>query len=237
MKKLSFILLLVFTSHYYSFSQVGIGTTNPDASAILHIESTDKGLLIPKLTTAQINAIVNPAAGLMLFNTTTNTFEYNSGTTVTPVWSKLNPDSSVYMGKFIITGTGAQTITGLPFEPSSIKFSTHANVETYNLNSDNGIGNNTNTFQNAFGTSLGYATNYGGSIEQQAIYIGGNGSSINDISRYASSTRAIGIRYSNQNGDSLGLTAAEVTNFNANGFTINVTDHTEDIVVIFEAHR
>ncbi|SFC81417.1 hypothetical protein [Algibacter pectinivorans] len=236
MKFIVFALILLF-SNFYSFSQVGIGTTTPNDSAILDIESTDKGLLIPRLTTTQRNNITTPAPGLMIFNTSTNTFEFNSGTPGTPAWSKLNPDSSVHIGKFIITGTGTQTVTGLPFEPSSIKFSAHANVETYNLNSDNGVGNNSNTFQNAFGTTTGYATNYNGSIEQQAIYVGGSGTSINDISRYASSSRAIGIRYSNQNGDSLGLTAAEVTSFNTNGFTINVTDHTEDIVVIFEAHR
>ena len=111
------------------------------------------------------------------------------------------------------------------------------NVESYNVNADNGIGNNNNTFQNTFGSMEGYATNYGGSIQQQAIFVGGSGSSINDISRYASSSRAIGIRYSNNNGNNLGLTAASTTSFNSNGFIINVTNHTEDIVVIYEAHR
>ncbi|WP_052823453.1 hypothetical protein [Neotamlana sedimentorum] len=236
MKFIVFALILLFCN-YYSFSQVGIGTTSPNNSAILDIASTDKGILIPRLTTTQKNSITLPATGLMVFNTTTNTLEFNSGTPASPIWSKLNPDSSVHIGKFIITGTGTQTITGLPFEPSSIKFSALPNVEAYNVNADNDIGNNNNTFQNVFGSMSGYATNYGGSILQQVIFVGGSGASINDISRYASNTRAIGIRYTNNNGNSLGLTAAEVTSFDSNGFTINVTDHTEDIVVIFEAHR
>jgi hypothetical protein len=223
-------------SVHYGYTQVGVGTTNPDASSILDVESTDKGMLIPRLTTAQRNAITTPANSLMIFNTTTNRFEYNSGTPGAPLWSYINPDSSVYMGKFIITATGNQTISGLPFSPSSIKFSAHANVESYNINADNGVGNNNNTFENAFGTMMGYATNYSG-ISQQVIYVGGSGSSINDISRYASSSQAIGIRYSNNNGNNLGLTAASVTSFNADGFTINVSNHTEDIVVIFEAYR
>ena len=223
-------------SVHYGYTQVGVGTTNPDASSILDVESTDKGMLIPRLTTAQRNAITTPANSLMIFNTTTNRFEYNSGTPGAPLWSYINPDSSVYMGKFIITATGNQTISGLPFSPSSIKFSAHANVESYNINADNGVGNNNNTFENAFGTMMGYATNYS-VISQQVIYVGGSGSSINDISRYASSSQAIGIRYSNNNGNSLGLTAASVTSFNADGFTINVSNHTEDIVVIFEAYR
>jgi len=235
MKKIAYSIMLLCS--FFSFSQVGIGTTSPDASSILHIESTDKGLLTPRLTTAQRNAITSPAIGLLLFNTTTNRFEYNSGNSVVPIWSSLTTGSSVYMGKFIITGTGNQTITGLPFQPTSIKFSAHANVESYDINADNGVGNNNNTFQNAFGTMSGFATNYGGTTVQQAIYIGGNGNSINDISRYASSSRAIAIRYSNQNGNNLGLTAASIISFNPNGFTINVSNHTEDIVVIYEAHR
>lgn len=236
MKKLIFILVLLLSS-YLGFSQVGVGTTTPDVSSVLHIESTDKGILTPRLTTVQRNGIATPANGLLIFNTTTNRFEYNSGTPVAPVWDPLNSGSSVYMGKFIISGTGSQTITGLPFQPTAIKFSAHANVESYDINADNGVGNNNNTFQNAYGTMMGFASNYGGSIQQQTIYIGGNGNSINDISRYASSSRAIGIRYSNQNGDNLGLTAASVTSFDANDFTINVTNHTEDIVVIYEAHK
>lgn len=237
MKKTLSILFMVFVYSNFSFAQVGIGTTSPDASSVLHIESTDKGLLIPKLSTTQINAITNPANGLIVFNTTTNRIEYNSGTTTASIWTPLNTNSSVYMGAFIISGIGNQTISGLPFMPSSIKFSAHANVERYNINADNGVGNNNNTFQNAYGTMMGFATNYNGGIQQQVIYVGGNGNSINDISRYASNARAIGIRYSNQNGNNLGLTAASIASFNNNGFTIDVTDHTEDIVVIFEAYR
>jgi len=259
MKKITCLLLVIFISGISCYSQVGIGTTNPDDSSILDIESTNKGVLVPRLTTAQRNAIVNPATSLLIFNTTTQQFEFNSNTPGTPVWHTINDNPTVsadtdniigagtdngaflgattYIGKFIITGTGNQTITGLPFQPTSIKFSAHANVETYNVNGDNGFGNNNNTFQNAFGSMQGFATNYSGSILQQVIYIGGNGASINDISRYASDSRAIGIRYSNQNGDFRGFTAAQVTAFNTNGFTINVTDVTEDIVVVFEAHR
>lgn len=259
MKKITYLLLVICISGISCYSQVGIGTTSPDDSSILDIESTNKGVLVPRLTTAQRNAIVNPATSLLIFNTSTQQFEFNTGTSVTPIWNIINSnptasadsdnlittgsdggaylESTVYIGKFIISTTGSQTITGLPFQPTSIKFSAHANVETYNVNADNGFGNNNNTFQNAFGSMQGFATNYSGSILQQVIYIGGNGASINDISRYASDSRAIGIRYSNQNGDFRGFTAAQVTAFNINGFTINVTDLTEDIVVIFEAHR
>lgn len=64
-----------------SAGNIGIGTPAPDASAVLDINSGgNKGLLIPRLTTAQRNAIVNPALSLFIFNTTTNCFEAYMGT-------------------------------------------------------------------------------------------------------------------------------------------------------------
>jgi hypothetical protein len=52
-----------------TFAQVGIGTTNPDGSAALDITSTTKGLLIPRMTNVQRQAISNPVAGLMVYVT------------------------------------------------------------------------------------------------------------------------------------------------------------------------
>ncbi len=54
---------------------VGIGTANPDTSAALEISSTTAGLLYPRLTQAQRNAIAIPASGLTIYNTTTNCLE------------------------------------------------------------------------------------------------------------------------------------------------------------------
>ncbi len=55
---------------------IGIGTPAPSASAILDIVSTDKGLLIPRLTTAQRIAISSPANGLLVYDTTVDCFFY-----------------------------------------------------------------------------------------------------------------------------------------------------------------
>ena len=52
-----------------AFSQVGIGTTTPDDSAILDVESTQKGFLPPRLTTTEQDNIDSPAVGLMVYNT------------------------------------------------------------------------------------------------------------------------------------------------------------------------
>jgi hypothetical protein len=53
---------------------VGINTTTPDSSAILDIQSVDKGLLMPRMSTAQRIAIPNPATGLMVYDTGTQSF-------------------------------------------------------------------------------------------------------------------------------------------------------------------
>ena len=47
---------------------------------MLDITSTSRGILIPRMTTADRNAILAPAASLMIFNTTTNAYNYWDGT-------------------------------------------------------------------------------------------------------------------------------------------------------------
>jgi uncharacterized protein (TIGR02145 family) len=59
---------------------VGIGTSNPNASAKVEIASTTQGFLPPRLTTAQRDAINAPAAGLTIYNTTDNCLQWWIGT-------------------------------------------------------------------------------------------------------------------------------------------------------------
>ena len=53
----------------YSSGQVGIGTSNPNAVAIIEIASTSQGVLFPRMTIAQRNAITSTPVGLILFVT------------------------------------------------------------------------------------------------------------------------------------------------------------------------
>jgi len=64
-----FILLCSLTFTCSIHAQVGIGTPAPNNSAKLDIVSTSQGVLFPRMTTAQRNAIVNPAQGLMVYQT------------------------------------------------------------------------------------------------------------------------------------------------------------------------
>ena len=64
------LFTLGFLGASSTYAQVGIGTQTPDPSAILELESTEKGFLPPRMTTEQRNAIPNPEIGLVIFNTT-----------------------------------------------------------------------------------------------------------------------------------------------------------------------
>ncbi len=59
---------------------IGSGTTAPAATAALEVRSTTKGLLLPRMTTTQRDAIVSPAAGLLIYNTTTGKLNFFSTT-------------------------------------------------------------------------------------------------------------------------------------------------------------
>ncbi len=59
---------------------VGIGTASPAATSALDITSTNKGLLIPRMTTNQRDAITSPAIGLQIYNLDCKVLNYWSGT-------------------------------------------------------------------------------------------------------------------------------------------------------------
>ena len=77
--KTTSVYLIIALISSISYAQIGIGTSTPDASAVLDLSSTTKGLLMPRMTTLQQSNLVNPAIGLMVYNTTTNQIETNKG--------------------------------------------------------------------------------------------------------------------------------------------------------------
>jgi hypothetical protein len=66
---LGFITSMTLPLNSFAQDNVGIGTTTPDASAILEMLSTNKGILIPRMNTAGMNAIAAPANSLLIYNT------------------------------------------------------------------------------------------------------------------------------------------------------------------------
>ncbi len=73
---------------------VGIGTTTPTITALLELTSTSAGILIPRLTQAERDAINSPALWLLIFNTTAQQFEYWNGSQWIPLISGTTLTSS-----------------------------------------------------------------------------------------------------------------------------------------------
>jgi hypothetical protein len=94
MKKITYATLLLVTMLMTGIiqAQVGINEDNsqPDATAILDVKSTTKGVLIPRMTTTQRNLISSPATGLLVFDTTTGSFWFYNGS-----WTDLSLSSSL----------------------------------------------------------------------------------------------------------------------------------------------
>ena len=78
--------------------------SNADASAILDVKSTNKGMLVPRMTTAQRTAIASPAKGLLVFDNDTGDFWFYNGT----AWTSLTSGESKNVWKKKIRSNSKQ---------------------------------------------------------------------------------------------------------------------------------
>ena len=106
--KFLFFVLLVLNLPFDLQGQVAINGdgSSPAASAMLDITSTTKGILIPRMTQTQRDAISTPASGLMIYQTdNTVGFYYYDGSS----WTAVSGGGSTVTREII---TGATTLTG-----------------------------------------------------------------------------------------------------------------------------
>lgn len=89
---LLFVLISILIANENSISQVAINTDGslPNSSSMLDVTSNSKGILIPRMSSAQRTAISSPATGLMVYDTDFQSFWYFSGTT----WKCINTTSN-----------------------------------------------------------------------------------------------------------------------------------------------
>jgi len=86
------------TARFTNSGQFAVGTTTPESDAIVDISSTTRGLLIPRLTNAQRDAITTPPEGLLIYNTTLDKFDYYTGGAWKTILSTTNSVSSTGEG-------------------------------------------------------------------------------------------------------------------------------------------
>ncbi len=143
MKQL-FTLLAAVLLTATTYAQIGINNETPDPSAALDITSTTAGLLIPRMTNAQRQAISNPAAGLQVFVTDFDggIYNYNGGS-----WAKINQSTDERVKIPIYTQSQADALTpqlgDIVYNYSSQTINFYANTSgsattTSRLQSDNG---------------------------------------------------------------------------------------------------
>ncbi len=129
MKKQLLYFALLYTA--FSFAQVGINTTTPDASSMLDISATDKGVLVPRIslanvTTTMLDGTNTAATGLLIWNTNATTVGGNG------------------VGFYFFNGTQWIPITPTPSTDDQNLTTPTLVGTTLNLGIENGIGTSIN---------------------------------------------------------------------------------------------
>ena len=138
-------------------SGLSVGTATVGTSALVDFTSTTSGLLIPRMTTTERDAILTPETGLMVYNTTDNAFNFYNGTawtaiggattlsgltdvnTATPtagnflVGDGVDFESIAMSGDILMTGTGVTSIQANAVQVADVDFINTATATAGNI--------------------------------------------------------------------------------------------------------
>lgn len=116
---LSFLFLTISFAMHSQGVTIAVDAVSPDVSAILDIRSDSQGLLLPRMTSLERDAIVNPAESLLIFNTDTKCFEtFVYGTwqsfwcATAPCYASTGPDGISGITEICSAGNTDLTVNG-----------------------------------------------------------------------------------------------------------------------------
>ncbi|MBI4946603.1 MAG: tail fiber domain-containing protein [Bacteroidetes bacterium] len=146
MKKLLFITAVLITLNLKletlnCFAQVAINTTNnpADASAMLDVTSSSRGVLIPRMTQAERSAIANPATSLLVYQTDgASGYYYNSGSPSSPNWVALFTSATAGWSTTGNSGTDSTNFIGTT-DAKDLIFKTN-NSEKFRIAANGNVG-------------------------------------------------------------------------------------------------
>lgn len=165
-----------------SYAQMGVGTTSPNSNAMLDIESTSRGLLPPRMTTAQRTAI-SPSGtgtsgdnGLLVYDTDENAYYFWNGSS----WQVLGAaDSS--LGNIYLTSSYGVSLT--QNSPQQVLGTSSLVNSTGFSQSSNGVLQYTGTATKTFTISMTLSISFDGfaTEDMQFYFILNDGSSSSEI--------------------------------------------------------
>ena len=172
--KKPFLGIVLIALNFNILAQVGIGTSNPHASAALEIQSTSKGFLFPRMTKVARDAISNIATGLTIYCTDCGT----SGEGVLQVynasnWEDLNDFVSASTGGMFTEKVGIGTIGTTPIYALDVdannKGSSTYSARFTNSAPGDGIYNILLFTQGESDTAIGYLGTGGSNVLNEAF--------------------------------------------------------------------
>lgn len=158
MKKLFFPIIAAMIAQSIFGQSVGIGTSTPNASAKLEVSSVTQGMLVPRMTSAQRNAIASPAQGLLVFDITSNSFWFRNSSSWVELLDSVktevhrNGSDVIYMGMTDSVGVGTS-------DPAH-KFQVKTADEHYGISHTNGTVDIATYVGNATGGWIGTKSNH-----------------------------------------------------------------------------
>jgi len=155
------IAILLSDTQVANGQGIAVNTTGAaaDSSAMLDVSSTSKGVLVPRI--ASTASITSPATGLMIYNTTTNQFNYYNGTAWTVIGGASGTVTSVMAGTGLSGGTITSTGTiSMPNTGTSGTYGSATQVPVFTTDAQGRVTGVTNTTITAGGSGVTFISSF-----------------------------------------------------------------------------